>query len=238
MSKISVIIPTYEHADTIAMAIRSALCQTFKPFEIIVVDDGSTDGTKEVLAPFLERGDILYHYQDNAGSNPARNKGFELSSGDFVIFLDADIMMEDTMLEELYNALREHPDRAYAYSGFSFGWKNFKSFSFDAKRLKQMNFIHTSALIRREAFPGFDDDLLRFQDWDLWLTMLEQGNEGVHVPKNLFKAFQAPGRSAISSWRPSFFYKMPWSRLGFKPGSVHKYDDAKELVLKKHQLWT
>lgn len=237
MSDISIIIPTYQHADTIGLCLDSVLAQTLPPKEIIVVNDGSTDQTQEVLQPYLDAGLITVQKKENQGNpNPTRNMGFHLSSGSRVLFLDADIVMRKDMLENLSRALDEHPNVGYAYSAFRFGWKRFRSFSFDADRLKRMNYIHTSALIRREVFPGFDETIKRFQDWDLWLTMLEKGIEGVLVPEVLFQALQARGRMGISSWRPSFFYKVPW--FGHRPDSVKKYEEARKIIYDKHHLWT
>lgn len=237
MSDISVIIPAYQHAKTLERCLEAVLVQTRQPKEIIVVDDGSTDNTLDILEPYRSKGVQVYS-QENQGSNPTRNRGFELSSGSRVIFLDSDAVMRPDMLEKLSMALDEHPEASFAYSAFRFGWKRFRSFSFDAGRLKKMNYIHTSALIRREAFPGFDENIKRFQDWDLWLTILERGGEGVLVKEELFTALQDEERSgiAISSWRPSFFYKIPW--FGRKPESVKKYETAREIILKKHGLWT
>lgn len=236
MSDISVIIPAYQHAKTLERCLDAVLGQTLQPKEIIVVDDGSTDETLKVLEPYRTRGVQVYS-QKNQGSNPARNRGFELSSGSRIIFLDSDAVMQPQMLEKLSRALDDYPEANFSYSAFRFGWKRFRSFPFDANRLKKMNYIHTSALIRREAFPGFDEKIKRFQDWDLWLTILDRGGKGVFVKEELFTALQDEGRSgiAISSWRPSFFYKIPW--FGRKPDSVKKYEAAREVILKKHGLW-
>ena len=87
-SKVSIIIPTYNYGRFISKAIESALAQTFPIFEIIVVDDGSTDKTKEIVKEFGEK--IHYIKQENRGVCAARNNGVKNSSGDFIAFLDAD----------------------------------------------------------------------------------------------------------------------------------------------------
>jgi len=234
--RISIIIPTYQHAQTIGACIESVLKQTLEPFEIIVVNDGSTDDTVHVLEPYAKRITILS--QTNQGSNLARNNGFEVSTGDLVLFCDADVVMRADMLERLADALDGHLEASYAYSGFRFGWKAFRSFPFSAERLKKMNFIHTSALIRRKDFPGFDPAIRRFQDWDVWLTMLEQGKEGVFVDEELFRVENANGRVGISQWRQSFMYRIPWHMLGLMPVAMHSYEQARRIILKKHGLWS
>lgn len=232
--RISVIIPTYQHAETIPATLEGVFAQNRQPDEVIVVNDGSTDQTKEAVQPFLDH--ITYIEQENAGGNPARNRGFEASTGDYVIFLDADILMAPDMLEKMERELEAHPEASYVYSGFRFGWKGFKSFPFDDERLRTMNFIHTSSLLRREHFPGFDPAIKRLQDWDVWLSMLEDGRLGFFIDKELFYVQEALHRIGISQWRPSFMYKIPWNRIGWMPKSMKNYYDARDILRKKHGL--
>ncbi len=86
--KVSVIIPTYNRADYIVRAINSVLAQTYRNYEIIVVDDGSTDETRALLEPYANY--VNYVYQDNAGPAAARNKGISLAKGEWLAFLDSD----------------------------------------------------------------------------------------------------------------------------------------------------
>ena len=233
-ARVSVIIPTYQHAQTIAECLESVFAQRLQPFEVIVVNDGSTDRTLEVLKPFLSRIHLIN--QPNQGGNMARNRGFAASTGERVVFCDADVIMRPKMLERLSHALDTHADVSYAYAAFQFGWKAFSSYAFDERRLKRMNYIHTTSLIRREHFPGFDSTIRRFQDWDLWLTMLEAGHRGVAVLEELFRVMDDHGRRGISQWRPSFLYHMPWHRLGWMPSSVRAYEEAKRVIVEKHHL--
>lgn len=231
---ISVIIPTYQHAGTIGACIDSVLAQTYSNVEIIVVNDGSTDNTVEALEPYQDR--ITLVNQENQGSNPARNRGFREAHGDFLIFCDADVHMQTQMLEKLHAFLQNDLNVSYAYSSFRFGWKKFKSFPFDPDRLRRMNYIHTSSLIRRSDFPGFDNDIKRLQDWDVWLTMLESGKKGVYVPEELFQCVEEKGRVGISSWTPSFMYKIPWKVIGWAPKKIKKYQAARDILFKKHGI--
>jgi hypothetical protein len=144
--------------------------------------------------------------------------------------------MRRDMLEKFSKVLEGHPEASYAYSGFRFGWKAFSSFPFDVGRIRKLNFVHTTALIRREHFPGFDPTIKRFQDWDLWLTMMSEGHIGFFVDEELFYVIEASGRRAISKWRPKFFYRFPWKWLGWMPSSVRKYEEAREIIVKKHGL--
>jgi hypothetical protein len=99
-----------------------------------------------------------------------------------------------------------------------------------------MNYIHTTSLIRREQFPGFDSAIKRFQDWDLWLTILERGGRGTFIQDELFQIVEISGRRGISQWRPSIMYHIPWKWTGWTPSSVEKYGNAREIILKKHGL--
>ena len=107
MSKVSVIIPTYNREKLISRAIESVLAQVYPVYEIIVVDDGSTDATKSVLAPF--NGKIKYIYQKNAGIAEARNRGIKESSGEYIAFLDSDDYWAPEKLAEQVKVLDANP---------------------------------------------------------------------------------------------------------------------------------
>jgi glycosyltransferase involved in cell wall biosynthesis len=87
---ISIIIPTYNRERTIIRAIKSVIFQSYKNFELIIVDDGSTDNTKEILKPFLENKKINYYYKENGGVSSARNLGIKKAKGEYIAFLDSD----------------------------------------------------------------------------------------------------------------------------------------------------
>lgn len=236
---ISVIIPVYNHAHTLKRTLESLFNQTYRPLEVIVVNDGSTDNFDEVVKEclMLTDGDCIgagsvlsVISQPNSGAPVARNRGFAMSKGEYVIFWDADTLADHHMLEKMFNTLQHHPEASYVYSQFKFGWKTIKSQRFDAEKLKQVNYIDATSLMRRADFPKFDESLKRFQDWDLWLTILEQGKTGIFIPEVLYEKVVG-SREGISRWLPSFMYQLPW-----KSKEVEKYDAAKEIIVKKHHL--
>ncbi|MCK4819314.1 glycosyltransferase family 2 protein, partial [bacterium] len=104
---VSVIIPTCNRAEYITQAIDSVLAQTYTDYEIIVVDDGSTDNTKEVMEPYMDR--IRYIYQENAGVSAARNTGIKAAKGDWVAFLDSDDEWLPGKLAVQIRAVERHP---------------------------------------------------------------------------------------------------------------------------------
>jgi teichuronic acid biosynthesis glycosyltransferase TuaG len=230
---ISVIIPVYNHVKTLKRSVLSILKQTYRPLEIIIVNDGSTDNfdkAKKEIESINTDTEIKFFDQKNSGAPVARNKGFKESVGEYVIFWDADIIGQPKMLEIMCDTLQNNSKMSYSYSQFKIGLKKIKSHVFDADKLKENNYICTMSLIRRNDFPGFDESLVRFQDWDLWLTMLEQKKYGVFIPQVLFKSIIG-FRKGISSWLPSFVYKLPW-----KSKKVKNYERLKEIVVKKHAI--
>src|SRR5690242_5053753 len=105
---VSVIIPAYNSERYIADALRSVLAQTYMPQEIIVVDDGSSDGTARALDPF--RSTIRYIYQKNRGEPAARNTGMREAKGDYIAFLDADDLWLPEKLDLQMTYLAAHPE--------------------------------------------------------------------------------------------------------------------------------
>ncbi|MFA6228138.1 MAG: glycosyltransferase family A protein [Patescibacteria group bacterium] len=227
MPQISVIIPAYNAAKTISRCLNSIFNQTLKDYEIIVVNDGSTDDLLLALTTCSHRLTILN--QENKGAPAARNYGFSQSSGSEVIFVDADVILRPQALEKMHLALKTVSEASFAYSQFRWGWKKFKLWPFAAEKLKQQPYIHTCSLIRREKFPGFDETLKKFQDWDLFLTMAECGDRGVFIPEVLFKVSTG---GTMSQWLPSFAYKLPWLKLKTKD----KYEKWKKIVQEKHSI--
>jgi len=108
MPKVSVIIPTYNRGNYVMKAVESVLCQKYKDYEIIVVDDGSTDKTKENLRKYGDR--INYVYQDNAGVSAARNAGIKLATGEWLAFLDSDDEWMPEYLLGQIEAIKLNPD--------------------------------------------------------------------------------------------------------------------------------
>lgn len=232
---ISIIIPVYNQADKIVAALESIEKQSFSDYELIIVNDGSTDNLDEVFTNFIRNSKRQNHYlflnQENKGAPAARNRGFRESSGEYLFFCDADIILKPNALESLYGALEAHKDAAYAYSSFYWGKKFFKVGPVDAERLKQSPCIHTMSLIRLNDFPdgGWDESVKKLQDWDLYLTiLLKKSKLGVFVDQALFNV--SPG-GHISSWLPAFAYKL----LPFLP-TVKKYKKAVAIIKNKHGL--
>lgn len=233
---VSIVIPVWNQADQVFRCLKSLEQQTYQPREVIMVDDGSTDGLASRITQYAShiRVPIQFHrFEQNKGAPAARNEGARHAKGEYIIFLDADIVMEPTFLEKMVQVLETHPEAAFVYSAHYFGWKMFPCYPFDVERLKKMNYIHTSSLMRRSIFPEFDESLKRFQDWDLWLTLAKQGMKGIWIPEPLFRIRTG---GSMSRWMPKVFYKIKWPILGYTPRQMIRYHDAKEIIKKKHGL--
>ena len=106
---VSVIIPCYNHGRYLAYAIDSVLTQNYDRIEIIVIDDGSVDDTAMVAKKYDQ---VIYYYQTNQGLSASRNRGVELSKGDFIVFLDADDWLLPNAIQLNLQKLQQHPEAA------------------------------------------------------------------------------------------------------------------------------
>jgi len=254
---INIIIPVYNHAEALDRCLSSLCGQTLRPDRVVVVDDGSENNDAELVAKkWQEKLPLNFVRQENKGAPAARNRGYKVilsevegysvntggdpstslryTQDDFVIFCDADIVMTPDCLQKMKKTLDKNPDASYAYSSFKFGLKTFECGEFSAEKLKKMPFITSTSLIRVKDFPGWDESLKKFQDWDLWLTMLEQGKVGVWIPEVLMSA--KPRKGGMSVWLPSFIHKISWPIFGWMPKEVRKYRDARRVISEKHGL--
>ncbi|MEC4990605.1 MAG: glycosyltransferase [Oscillatoria sp. PMC 1068.18] len=184
MSLISVIIPTYNAEKTIEETIQSVLSQTFTDLELIVINDGSTDSTLEVINR-LEDSRLKVFSYPNAGGNVSRNRGLAKASGEYISFIDADDLWTPDKLEKQLQALKENPQAGVAYSwtdridetGKFIGHGGSVSVTGDVlAELLIINFLSSGSnpLIRREAFlevGNFDESLPGSQDRDMWLRL-------------------------------------------------------------------
>jgi glycosyltransferase involved in cell wall biosynthesis len=184
---VSVVITCYNYAHFLGKAVDSVTVQSFRDFEIIVVNDGSTDNTDEVMQGYSGDANLKYVSQKNAGQAIAKNVGIRNSSGEFIAFLDADDLWTKDKLEKQI-PLFSNPQVGVVYSGLQYidelGQK------LDDKRTRRYlvfrsgdvtrylffdNFVPFSAsIVRRQCFDKvgpFDESLSMGIDWDLWLRM-------------------------------------------------------------------
>lgn len=185
MATISVVIPTYNRASFVCDAVESTLVQSYDDHEIIVVDDGSTDDTKERMTAF--GGKVRYLAQQNRGPSAARNAGILHAKGDYIAFCDSDDRFLPDKLEKQMCYLREHPTCKFLYTWYynvnETGkiTKLRKPLSCQSREQLQYYLftrrftIRTSTvLIQKECFNTvglFNEKYWYSQDWDMWLRL-------------------------------------------------------------------
>ena len=187
--KVSVVIPTYNRINYLARAIESALRQTYSNIEIVVVDDGSTDKTEELLKKYVGR--IVYIYQPNQGAASARNKGIDAAKGEFIAFLDSDDYFYPDNVEKKIDRLFGDQNCGWIHSNWQYvspdggilenGAHKFRHNNkcvegeIFPELLKSRNFIATdSVVISKEILTqtgGFDDSIPSQEEYDLWLRL-------------------------------------------------------------------
>lgn len=118
MTLFSVIIPLYNKAPYVRKTVESILCQTFTDYELIIIDNGSNDGSSEIVARFTNPRIRIIRLEENVGVSNARNKGVSLSTAPYVTFLDADDWWEPTFLEEMAGLIERHPGAGIYGTGY------------------------------------------------------------------------------------------------------------------------
>jgi len=183
---VSVIIPTYNREHLLDRAVKSVLNQTYQNFEIIVVDDASTDDTEKVIKRFNDkRIKYIKHKINSGGSAAPRNTGIKAAQGNYIAFQDSDDEWLPEKLEKQMKTFEEFPKTKVVYSGF---WriengrkeyipnKNVKKIEGDLhKELLERNFITPQAvIIKKECFDKaglFEEKLRSYQDWEMWIRV-------------------------------------------------------------------
>ena len=181
MPAVSVIIPTYNRRELVREAIASVLAQTYSDVELIVVDDGSDDGTAEVVQEFAR---VRYVYQPNRGVSAARNHGVALSSGALLAFLDSDDLWQPRKLESQVAFFTAHPqalicqtEEIWLRHGVRVNPHNKHrkpAGDIFARSLELCLVSPSAVMLRRELFKqagGFDESLPACEDCDLWLRI-------------------------------------------------------------------
>lgn len=191
-----------------AEAVRSALSQTFRDHEVIVINDGSTDSTADVLEQFGNM--IRLVSQENRGLAGARNRALEESSGELVALLDADDEWLPNRLEQMVQFMDQHPSIGFATSDaflINAGRSNTTYYSSQPARhrfrhtdqgywITRYNFIFVMAVIRRaliQKHGAFDESLRSCEDWDLWARFILGGEQAGLVDEPLALYRKRPG---------------------------------------------
>lgn len=241
---ISVVIPSYNCAEFLPQALDSVLDQSYSDFEIIVVDDGSTDGTWPVVQPYLRRENIRYIYQENRGLPGARNRGVEESRGEFIAVLDADDALAPTALEEMLHAL-DDSNASWCVIDILKFWEGYQEIQKTnlpendlVTAIFREDFIRRGMFFRKDALLRvgmWDDGMKMREDWDLNIRLISTGEPFVHLARPLYHYRRRPGSITTSNPEKLFGYT---ERLLVKH---HKTSaDAGDLVSRRiyaEQMW-
>lgn len=194
--KVSIVIPCYNHKEYIKESINSALNQTYEDKEIIVVNDGSTDESLQVIQEYKDKITIID--QPNAGLSRSRNVGFAAASGDAFLPLDADDYIAPTYLERTVPLLNDPKVGIVATDMQYFGEGNslIPAYNVELEEEKYSNNIPVCSLIRRQAFEQankYEDifvlrgkKICGYEDWELWIDILKHGWKVASVNEILF----------------------------------------------------
>ena len=211
---VSVVIPTYNASNFLIRAIQSVVNQTYKNWELIIVDDGSTDHTRQIVEEFQKKDSrIKYFFQNNKGQGAARNLGIKIANGAYIAFLDSDDEFYENKLERVMSYFVKDKNIAFIYSDASIIGDNLYQkrrsevvTPYSGKiyiKLLFNNFITTSTVVvKKEVLKNcglFDEsDLLRnFEDYDLWLRIAKK-YKIEYIPEVLTKYYFVP---KMTSWK-------------------------------------
>jgi len=193
MPKVSVILPCYNGSRWISQSIESVLAQTCKDFELIIVDDGSTDNSREIISSYLYDERVHYIYQENRGFSGALNRGIRESRGAFIGFIGQDDLYMPNKLQVQVKYFNEHKDADLIHSNYCFvdssgriiRVRDIKIPRFSSKeKLIEYLFINNfigfeTALVKRRCFDKvglFDERMVGFSDHDMWLRIAGEFN--------------------------------------------------------------
>jgi len=248
--KVSVVIPTYNCAAFLPTAVESVLAQTYKDFEIFVVDDGSTDSTAEVIAPYLDR--VCFIRQENRGLPGARNTGIRASRGEFIALLDADDAWLPDKLELQLPRFAD-PDVLLVFSDFSVNYSDGQSLSsylaerplacegYVIDKYVQSRFLFPSTMVlRRDSMDRcglFDEEMLACEDVELFARLCLQGKVA-WIRKPLVVRYEGAHNITGDSERMLHYMIVAFTKVLAKvPDMPRRARYAIERELGKHHQW-
>ena len=187
MSLVSVIIPSYNLGQYLPQTLKSVMDQTFEDWECLIVENGSTDASMNVVSDFCaaDKRFVPVVFQENVGVAAARNRGLELAEGEYILFLDADDLLDPHYMDAAMAAFKLDPSLDVVYGraerfGAESTW-DLPPFSMDT--MLASNCLYISCFFRRSAAVSFDPAFKTgYEDWDYWLSFFEKLD---HEPKVL-----------------------------------------------------
>jgi glycosyltransferase involved in cell wall biosynthesis len=192
---VSIVIPCYNNQDTIEETLESIVNQDFKNFEIIIVNDGSKDGSQQLIEEYRSNSkyQITLINQENSGPSFARNNGASSAKGKYLLFIDADDKIAPSYISECLAIFENKPDAVIVYSEIELF--EAESGKWELKDFKLPDFLINNCIpicgmMETEKFKeigGFDTEISFTEDWELWIRFIQKYGTGVYkIPKLLF----------------------------------------------------
>lgn len=228
---VSVVIPCYNYGHFLAECIESVLAQTYKDVEIIVVDDGSTDNTREVAA----RYPVRYFHQQNGGLPAARNAGIGQARGQFIQPLDADDKLAPEAIAESVQLMQSADIVCPGQQEFGSANKFYQRQDsvFTVRDFIEHNRIHCASMFRKKAWAdvgGYDETMTDgYEDWDFWVRLLAKGYSVRAINKPLF-FYRVHAASMMRSLGPKHASIVAKMRAKYQAMGILEAADAQMVV--------
>ncbi|MDF2476827.1 MAG: glycosyltransferase family 2 protein [Sphingobacterium sp.] len=184
---VTIVIPCYNSERTIVDAVTSALSQDYAKIEVIVVDDGSTDNSGQLIKNIMNDDPRLsYCYQENKGVSAARNRGLNLAKGRYISFLDGDDKLKSSYISLGLEVFESNPTLTLVYSNMELFEREKGLYplpKFNVGHFLRSNCIPIFALVRTEqlrTIKGFDESISLCEDWECWVHLLKVFNTNVY----------------------------------------------------------
>lgn len=192
--KVSVLMPAYRQAEYIAEALDSLIAQSYRNWEVAVVDDGSPDDVASVVAPYAEKDPrIRFYHTENHGVSAARNYAASVTDGELIIPLDADDRFHPDYVARCVECFLADPQLSVCYCRWRFFGRTKYTPGLEYSGYDSLlidNSIFCSAMYRRSDFErigGYDVAIpFGFEDWEFWIRMLASGGKVAQIPEELF----------------------------------------------------
>ncbi len=220
---VSIIIPTYNRGHFIPQALASLESQSFKEFEVIVCDDGSTDCTAELVTTYARSASypLRYIWFSHRGAARARNIGLRLANGRYIALLDSDDTYHTDKLAAQLEVMEQHPEAVFCYTGYRLMHTDvcIDPGEFQRDRFKSANYLCCASVLMRQSavvtVGGYDPRLSLAEDWDL-LIRLSLTGPVLHIPNPMYEYYLHPGQITRQSILLDHFTNMVRCRYGGK----------------------
>jgi glycosyltransferase involved in cell wall biosynthesis len=254
---VTIVIPCYNCESTVLEAIQSALNQSYKNIEVIVINDGSVDNSKEIIIQELSKDTRLtYQEQDNKGLSAARNLGLHFAQGEFIVFLDADDILKDSYVQISLGHYYDNPNLIIVYSNMELFERETGVLylpKFEINLFLMRNCIPAFAMVRTSQIKeigGFDEAVKLCEDWECWMHLLKCFNgEVLRIEEPLYnyrKRFSADSimdqnKNNVGDEVLLYVYNKHYElykRYGFLISNlVRDRNQLKQIRLKYYNVW-